>query len=52
MISFVYFDVGGVVVNDCKGNDKFEKMKRELGIKAEDDKEFDEFYDEYEKEVC
>ncbi|MDD5145117.1 MAG: hypothetical protein PHW72_03265 [Candidatus Pacebacteria bacterium] len=52
MISFVYFDVGGVVVNDCKGNDKFEKMKRELGIKPDDDKEFDEFYDEYEKEVC
>lgn len=52
MISFVYFDLGGVVINDCKGNDKFEKMMREIGIKKESDKEFDEFYDEYEKEVC
>ena len=52
MISFVYFDVGGVVINDYKGNDKFEKMKRELGIKPDNDKEFDEFYDAYEKDVC
>ena len=52
MISFIYFDVGGVVINDCKGNDKWEKMKRDLGIKPEDDKEFDEFYDKYEKDVC
>lgn len=51
MISFVYFDVGGVVINDCKGNDKWEKMKRELGVKTEDNKAFDEFYDAYEKEV-
>jgi FMN phosphatase YigB (HAD superfamily) len=51
MISFVYFDVGGVVINDCKGNNKFEKMKREIGINPENDKAFDEFYDEYEKEV-
>jgi HAD superfamily hydrolase (TIGR01509 family) len=52
MISFVYFDVGGVVINDCKGNNKFERMKCELGLKPEDNKEFDEFYDKYEKEVC
>ncbi|MFA4998704.1 MAG: HAD-IA family hydrolase [Candidatus Paceibacterota bacterium] len=51
MISFVYFDVGGVVINDCKGNDKWEKMMREIGIKKEDDDKFNEFYEKYEKEV-
>ena len=51
MISFVYFDVGGVVINDCKGNDKWEMMRRDLGIKSEDDDKFNKLYDKYEKEV-
>ena len=50
-ISFVYFDVGGVVINDCKGNDKWEMMRRDLGIKSEDDDKFNKLYDKYEKEV-
>jgi len=52
MISFVYFDVGGVLVDDFSGNNKWSEMKKDLGVKAEDDKEFDDSYDEYEKEVC
>ena len=52
MISFVYFDVGGVVVKDLYGENKWTEMKRDIGIKAEDDKEFDQFWDKYEKEVC
>ncbi len=53
MISFVYFDVGGVVIDDVNGSvSKWKKMKRDLGIKAENDKEFDEFYNEIEKEIC
>ncbi len=51
MISFVYFDVGGVVVSDFNGTNKWIKMKRDIGITAEKDKEFDRFYDKYEKEV-
>ncbi|MEK9135398.1 MAG: HAD family hydrolase [Patescibacteria group bacterium] len=51
MISFVYFDVGGVVVSDFSGTDKWVKMKRDIGITIENDKEFDQFYDKYEKEV-
>ena len=52
MISFVYFDVGGVTVDDISGTGKWIKMKRDIGIKPKDDEEFDRFYDEYEKEVC
>lgn len=53
MISFVYFDVGGVVIDDVNGNvKKWKEMKRDLGIKTENDKEFDQFYYEIEKEIC
>jgi len=52
MILFVYFDVGGVVVDDISGTDKWTKMKRDIGITEERDKEFDQFYNEQEKEVC
>lgn len=52
MISFVYFDLGGVVVRDLYEADKWTKMKRDIGIKAEDDEEFDQFWGEHEEEVC
>ncbi len=53
MISFVYFDIGGVIIDDVNGSvSKWKEMKRDLGIKAENDKEFDRFYDEIEKEIC
>ncbi len=53
MISFVYFDVGGVLVDDVNGRiDKWIKMKRDIGITKESDEEFDRFYDEQEKEIC
>jgi HAD superfamily hydrolase (TIGR01509 family) len=52
MIQFVYFDVGGVVVKDFSGNDKWAQMKHDLGLRPEDEKEFDKLYNEYEKEVC
>lgn len=51
MISFVYFDVGGVVVADFSGTDKWAEMKRDIGITLEKDEEFDLFWDKYEKEV-
>ena len=52
MISFIYFDVGGVVIADVNSTDKWTKMKRDIGITAENDIEFDQFYSQYEKEVC
>lgn len=52
MISFAYFDLGGVVVADVNETDKWAKMKRDIRIRIEDDNEFDRFYSECEKEVC
>lgn len=48
MISFVYFDIGGVSILDFSKTDKWEIMKRDLGVKKEFDKEFDKLFDEYE----
>jgi FMN phosphatase YigB (HAD superfamily) len=52
MIKFVYFDVGGVLIKDFTANGKWLELQKELGIKPEQEKEFTEFYDEYEPEVC
>lgn len=51
MISFVYFDLGGVVVLDFSGTDKWVQLKKELGISAEKDREFEAFWDKYEPKV-
>jgi FMN phosphatase YigB (HAD superfamily) len=52
MISFVYFDLGGVVELDFSGTNKWELLKKELGITADKYKEFEDFWDKYEAEVC
>ncbi|MBI4009409.1 HAD-IA family hydrolase [Candidatus Roizmanbacteria bacterium] len=52
MISFVYFDLGGVVTLDFNETDKWQELKRELGIPSEKYKEFDVFFQHYEGEVC
>jgi HAD superfamily hydrolase (TIGR01509 family) len=52
MIRFVYFDVGGVLIKDFSANGKWLELQNELGIKPEQEKEFIEFYDKYETEVC
>lgn len=52
MIKFVYFDVGGVVIQDFSGNNHWEKMKRRIGITPKQDREFDDFFDKFESKVC
>lgn len=52
MIKFVYFDVGGVLIKDFTATGKWLELQKELGIKPEQEKEFIEFYDKYEPEVC
>ncbi len=49
MISFVYFDVGGVIIKDFSGTDKWTQMKRDIGIRPEIEREFEQFYDENEE---
>ncbi len=51
MISFVYFDLGGVVELDFSGTNKWSQLKKELGISAKKDKAFEDFWNKYETEV-
>ena len=41
MISFVYFDVGGVAIKDFSGSDKWTELKKEVGVTPENDAEFE-----------
>jgi HAD superfamily hydrolase (TIGR01509 family) len=52
MISFVYFDLGGVVVLDFSKTNKWKQLKKELSIPLERYKEFDDFFNQYGGEVC
>ncbi len=52
MVSFVYFDLGGVVILDFSGTDKWAQLKKELGIAADRYAEFDSFFNEREPEIC
>lgn len=52
MISFVYFDLGGVVIDDFSGNNNWQSLKKELGVTAVTDKQFDEVWARYAPELC
>lgn len=52
MIKFVYFDVGGVVIRDFSGTNKWEELKSGMGIKSDQAKDFNEIFDKYEPDVC
>ncbi len=52
MISFVYFDLGGVIEIDFSGNNGWEDLKKELGVNPEDYPKFDAIYAEYDQRIC
>lgn len=52
MISFVYFDVGGVIVDDFYGNNKWDGLKQELGINAINQAAFEKIWSRYALELC
>jgi len=51
MIKFIYFDVGGVVIRDFSGTNKWEDLKHELGIPVNKSQEFEDVYDQYQDEI-
>jgi len=51
MIKFIYFDVGGVVVDDFSGNDGWKQFRMDLGVTPDMDSEFMELFYRYEDEV-
>jgi HAD superfamily hydrolase (TIGR01509 family) len=53
MIKFVYFDLGGTVIKDFSGTNKWDKLKQVIGVKKSFEEEFDRMYDQFElKELC
>lgn len=52
IVSFIYFDIGGVVIKDFSGTNKWQEMKRDLGVSAEKNEKFDDFYSNFEIEAC
>ncbi|MEK7526224.1 MAG: HAD-IA family hydrolase [Patescibacteria group bacterium] len=51
MISFVYFDVGGVVVLDISDQKSWDGMKKDMGIPPQKFDHFDEFFDKQDLEL-
>lgn len=47
MISFVYFDVGGVVIRDFSGTNKWEEMLRAMGVNTENQERFMNVWNRY-----
>lgn len=52
MISFVYFDLGGVVIDDFSGNNKWRELQHELGISASNVEAFEKLWKQYAPELC
>jgi HAD superfamily hydrolase (TIGR01509 family) len=52
MISFVYFDVGGVIISDFSTTNKWDELINELKMPTDRVDEFVEFWNTYEEELC
>lgn len=52
MISFVYFDLGGVVIRDFSGTNKWQEMKRDMGINDKNEEAFDDLWNKYRSRIC
>lgn len=52
MISFIYFDLGGVAVDDFTGNNKWQELGDEMGLSAENRDGFKQFWQDHERKFC
>jgi len=50
-ITFIYFDIGGVLIDDFSNNDKWQALKTELGVTAEKRAAFEQLWSQYEPEI-
>lgn len=51
-ISFVYFDVGGVAIQDFSDSPKWDQMMKDMGLDQYDRSTVDAIYNQYEDEIC
>jgi FMN phosphatase YigB (HAD superfamily) len=49
---FIYFDVGGVLLLDFSGTNRWVEMKRDLGVTESTDKIFDQLWQEHRARIC
>ncbi len=52
MISFIYFDLGGVAVDDFTGNNKWQELGDEMGLTDANRDGFKEFWQQNELKFC
>src|SRR5436190_1586601 len=52
MTSFVYFDLGGVVELDFYGTNKWEELKRDIGVNERNNKAYERVWNLYDKNMC
>lgn len=52
MISFIYFDLGGVVVDDLTGVGKWQQFTDSIGVKPGDRPKVREVWSRYREELC
>lgn len=52
MISFVYFDVGGVVAKDFSNSTKWQDLQAELGIDPQSSDAFSKLFRDRERDIC
>lgn len=51
-VSFVYFDVGGVLIQDFSSSEKWEHMKMDMGLPPVRDKEYEDYYESIEDDLA
>lgn len=51
MISFIYFDVGGVAMLDFSGTNKWEVLKTEMGVNGENGEAWENVWNKFKNEV-
>jgi len=51
-LKFVYFDVGGVLLRDYSASNKWEEMRRGLGITPDQDLIFNQIWQKYHARMC
>ncbi len=52
MISFIYFDVGGVAMLDFSGTNKWELLKKEMGVNKANNATWENVWSLHKNEVC
>lgn len=52
MISFIYFDVGGVVIKDFSDSNKFSELQKDIGINSSNQQQFDQIWQSHRDSIA